>query len=120
MMLDEFISLTKVPVTAAEYAEIEKQYIDCPDTWDKAKFCSEWMKNGGVETILYGRQKKIAELTRQLEEKNQDLEAMENDLKMAHAETDEALEAAKDWQKRYYEEKNARMALINSLHGLIA
>ena len=64
MMVSEFIERTKFEPTAAEYAEIEAEYMGCDI--DKDKFCKEWVKNGGIQRLSRIRARRIEELETQL------------------------------------------------------
>lgn len=113
MMQSEFEAKTKVYVTAEEYAIIEDRYNNAPQSWSKSKFCSEWMKDDGIGFILRGRMIKIRELEEKVEE-------LEKELKKANSCVDETLDVAEDWERRYKEEKEKRLSLINEIHKVIA
>lgn len=68
MMKSEFIDRTGFEPTAAEYEEIELEYMGCGD--DKDKFCSEWKKNGGIQRLCRMRARRIEELEAELIEKD--------------------------------------------------
>lgn len=68
MMMSEFIERTGFEPTAAEYEEIEREYMGCGD--DKDKFCREWKKNGGVQRLSRMRARRIEELEAELIEKD--------------------------------------------------
>lgn len=65
MMMSEFIERVGFEPTAAEYQEIEAEYMGCGV--DKDKFCKDWKKNGGTQRIMRNRIRKIEELEQQLE-----------------------------------------------------
>lgn len=113
MMQSEFEDITGVPVTAQEYSEIEKKYIDAPEGWTKFTFCAEWLVGEGIKDLLRSRASRITEL----DEKIKELEA---EVKEANDDADEALGEAEDWEARYYEEKDKLDSLICGLHKLIA
>lgn len=75
MMIEEFISRTGVTPSAAEYAEIEKEYMAADI--DKDKFCKLWKKNGGIQTLLQNREKRIQELEAKLQKAENDARTME-------------------------------------------
>ena len=60
MMMSEFIERVGFEPTAAEYAEIEQEYMGCDV--DKDKFCKEWKKNGGIQRLCRMRARRIEEL----------------------------------------------------------
>lgn len=64
MMISEFIERTGFEPTAAEYAEIESEYMGCDI--DKDKFCRQWKKNGGIQRLSRQRVRRIEELEQQL------------------------------------------------------
>lgn len=64
MMMSEFIERTKFEPTAAEYAEIEAEYMG--GDIDKDKFCRLWVKNGGIQRLSRIRIRRIEELEKQL------------------------------------------------------
>ena len=60
MMMSEFIERVGFEPTAAEYQEIEREYMGCDV--DKNQFCKEWKKNGGVQRLMRLRARRIEEL----------------------------------------------------------
>lgn len=60
MMKSEFIERVGFEPTAAEYAEIEQEYMGYDV--NKDKFCKEWKKNGGVQRLCRMRARRIEEL----------------------------------------------------------
>ena len=64
MMISEFIERTGFEPTAAEYREIEAEYMGCDI--DKDKFCRQWKKNGGIQRLSRQRVRRIEELEQQL------------------------------------------------------
>jgi hypothetical protein len=65
MMMSEFIERTKFEPTAAEYADIESEYMGCDI--DKDAFCKRWVKNGGVQRLCRIRARRIEELEAETE-----------------------------------------------------
>lgn len=63
MMISEFIERTGFEPTAAEYREIEAEYMGCDI--DKDKFCRQWKKNGGIQRLSRQRVRRIEELEQQ-------------------------------------------------------
>jgi hypothetical protein len=64
MMMSEFIELTGFEPTAAEYEEIEAEYMGCDI--DKTRFCKDWKRNGGIQRLSRMRVRRIEELEQQL------------------------------------------------------
>lgn len=64
MMMCEFIERTGFEPTAAEYAEIEAEYMGCDV--DKDKFCRDWKRNGGIQRLNRIRVRRIEELEQKL------------------------------------------------------
>lgn len=81
MMMSEFIERTKFEPTAAEYAEIETEYMGCDI--DKDKFCKEWVKNGGIQRLSRIRARRIEELKNQLASQQKRSEEYELELNQA-------------------------------------
>lgn len=75
MMKSEFIERVGFEPTAAEYAEIEAEYMGC-DT-DKDQFCKEWKKNGGVRRLMRLRARRIEELEAELAKEKADYDRMD-------------------------------------------
>lgn len=75
MMKSEFIERVGFEPTAAEYAEIEAEYMGC-DT-DKDQFCKEWKKNGGVQRLMRLRARRIEELEAELAKEKADYDRMD-------------------------------------------
>lgn len=113
MLQYEFEKITKLNVTAEEYAYIEDQYNNAPESWSKFKFCSEWMKDDGVGFILRGRMIKIRELEEKVEE-------LEKEIRKAGENADNAWDEAERWERRFREEKEKRDLLICEIHRVIA
>ena len=75
MMKSEFIERVGFEPTAAEYQEIEKEYMGCGV--DKDQFCKEWKKNGGVQRLMRLRAIRIEELEAELAKEKADYERMD-------------------------------------------
>lgn len=75
MMKSEFIERVGFEPTAAEYAEIEAEYMGCDI--DKDQFCKEWKKNGGVQRLMRLRARRIEELEDELEKEKADYDRMD-------------------------------------------
>lgn len=75
MMKSEFIERVGFEPTAAEYAEIEAEYMGCDI--DKDQFCKEWKKNGGVQRLMRLRARRIEELEDELEKEKSDYDRMD-------------------------------------------
>lgn len=75
MMMSEFIVRVGFEPTAAEYAEIEQEYMGCDV--DKDKFCKEWKKNGGIQRLCRMRARRIEELETEVAIKDRQYEEMD-------------------------------------------
>lgn len=75
MMKSEFIKRVGFEPTAAEYAEIEAEYMGCDI--DKDLFCKEWKKNGGVQRLMRLRARRIEELEVELTKERADYDRMD-------------------------------------------
>lgn len=75
MMKSEFIERVGFEPTAAEYADIEAEYMGTDV--DKDQFCKEWKKNGGVQRLMRLRAKRIEELECELAKEKADYERMD-------------------------------------------
>lgn len=75
MMMTEFIERVGFEPTAAEYAEIEQEYMGCDV--DKDKFCKEWKKNGGIQRLCRMRVRRIEELEAELAKEKADYDRMD-------------------------------------------
>lgn len=75
MMKSEFIERVGFEPTAAEYAEIEAEYMGTDI--DKDQFCKEWKKNGGVQRLMRLRARRIEELEAQVAMKDRQYEEMD-------------------------------------------
>ncbi len=68
MMRSEFIERVGFEPTAAEYEEIEAEYMG--SDIDKDQFCKEWKKNGGVQRLMRLRARRIEELEAEIAKKD--------------------------------------------------
>lgn len=75
MMMSEFVERVGFEPTAAEYAEIEQEYMGCDV--DKDKFCKEWKKNGGIQRLCRMRARRIEELEAEVAMKDRQYEEMD-------------------------------------------
>lgn len=75
MMMSEFIERVGFEPTAAEYAEIEQEYMGCDV--DKDTFCKEWKKNGGIQRLCRMRARRIEELEAEIAMKDRQYEEMD-------------------------------------------
>lgn len=75
MMMSEFIERVGFEPTAAEYAEIEQEYMGCDV--DKDKFCKEWKKNGGIQRLCRMRARRIEELEAEVAMKDRQYDEMD-------------------------------------------
>ena len=89
MMISEFIERVGFEPTAAEYANIEDEYMGT--CIDKDQFCKEWKKNGGVQRLMRLRARRIEELEAELAKEKACYEKMDveyckkiNEIHQAH------------------------------------
>lgn len=75
MMMSEFIERVGFEPTAAEYQEIESEYMGCDV--DKDQFCKEWKKNGGIQRLMRLRARRIEELEAELMKKDRQYDEMD-------------------------------------------
>lgn len=75
MMKSEFIERVGFEPTAAEYADIEAEYMGTDV--DKDRFCKEWKKNGGVQRLMRLRARRIEELEAEIAMKDRQYEEMD-------------------------------------------
>ena len=75
MMMSEFIERVGFEPTAAEYHEIEAEYMGCDV--DKDKFCKDWKKNGGIQRLCRLRVRRIEELENEVKLKDRQFEEMD-------------------------------------------
>lgn len=73
MMRSEFIERVGFEPTAAEYEEIEAEYMGTDI--DKDQFCKEWKKNGGIQRLMRLRARRIEELEAEIAKKDKLFEA---------------------------------------------
>lgn len=59
MMKEEFEARVGFKVSCAEYEAVEKVYMNEPQNLDKDRFCKKWLKEGGLQWVLDGRQAEI-------------------------------------------------------------
>lgn len=75
MMKSEFIERVGFEPTAAEYADIEAEYMGTDV--DKDRFCKEWKKNGGVQRLMRLRARRIEELEAEIAKKDRQYDEMD-------------------------------------------
>lgn len=75
MMMSEFIERVEFEPTAAEYQEIEREYMGCDI--DKDQFCKEWKKNGGIQRLMRLRVRRIEELEAEVTMKDSQYDEMD-------------------------------------------
>lgn len=75
MMKSEFIERVGFEPTAAEYADIEAEYMGTDV--DKDRFCKEWKKNGGVQRLMRLRARRIEELEAEIAAKDRQYDEMD-------------------------------------------
>ena len=67
MMRSEFIERTGFEPTAAEYEQIEQEYMGTDI--DKDQFCKQWVKQGGIQRISRQRVRRIEELEAEVQQR---------------------------------------------------
>ena len=75
MMKSEFVERTGFEPTAAEYAEIEAEYMGTDV--DKDRFCKEWKKSGGIQRLMRLRARRIEELESEPAKEKADYDRMD-------------------------------------------
>ncbi len=109
-MMSEFIERTGFEPTAAEYREIEAEYLGCDI--DKDKFCKQWVKNGGIQRLSRIRVRRIEELEMALKAEQ-----------ASHRKDIEYFEAEDARKRVVYEqvviERNAANAVVEAIRNLL-
>ena len=75
MMKSEFVERVGFEPTAAEYEEIEAEYMGTDI--DKDQFCKEWKRNGGVQRLMRRRARRIKELEAEVAMKERQFDEMD-------------------------------------------
>ena len=75
MMKSEFVERVGFEPTAAEYDEIEAEYMGTDI--DKDQFCKEWKRNGGVQRLMRRRARRIKELEAEVAMKERQFDEMD-------------------------------------------
>lgn len=75
MMKSEFIEEVGFEPTAAEYADIEAEYMGTDV--DKDQFCKEWKKNGGVQRLMRLRARRIEELEAEVQQRAKEYDELD-------------------------------------------
>lgn len=75
MMKSEFVERVGFEPTAAEYDEIETEYMGTDI--DKDQFCKEWKRNGGVQRLMRRRARRIEELEAEVAMKERQFDEMD-------------------------------------------
>lgn len=75
MMKSEFIERVGFEPTAAEYADIEAEYMGTDV--DKDQFCKEWKKNGGVQRLMRLRARRIEELEAEVQQRAREYDELD-------------------------------------------
>ena len=121
MMMCEFIERTGFEPTAAEYADIEAEYMGCDI--DKDKFCKQWVKNGGIQRLSRIRVRRIEELEQQLESRRKKDDRDSEALKEEHRKGIEYYEQEDKRKRVVYEqavkERNAAYATVEAIRNLL-
>lgn len=98
MMRSEFIERVGFEPTAAEYEEIEAEYMGTDI--DKDQFCKEWKKNGGVQRLMRLRARRIEELEAEIAKKDKLFEARTSaDAKRYHELFDKDMQKMQDMEQ---------------------
>lgn len=108
MMKSEFIERVGFEPTAAEYADIEQEYMGCDA--DKDTFCKEWKKNGGIQRLCRMRARRIEELEEEVAMKDRQYEEMDTrhcrQFNEMHSRLKSELEAATKMLENVQQEKD--------------
>lgn len=76
MMRSEFIERTGFEPTAAEYEQIEQEYMGTDI--DKDQFCKQWVKQGGIQRISRQRVRRIEELEAEVQQKTKEYDELDS------------------------------------------
>lgn len=121
MMMCEFIEKTGFEPTAAEYADIEAEYMGCDI--DKDKFCKQWVKNGGIQRLSRIRVRRIEELEQQLATMQKKYDDDMENLRAEHRRDIEYYEQEDARKRVAYEqaikERNAANATVEAIRNLL-
>ncbi len=75
MMRSEFIERTGFEPTAAEYEQIEQEYMGTDI--DKDQFCKQWVKQGGIQRISRQRVRRIEELEAEVQQRTKEYDELD-------------------------------------------
>lgn len=75
MMRSEFIERTGFEPTAAEYKQIEQEYMETDI--DKDQFCKQWIKQGGIQRISRQRVRQIEELEAEVRQRTKEYDELD-------------------------------------------
>lgn len=76
MMRSEFIERTGFEPTAAEYEQIEQEYMGTDI--DKDQFCKQWVKQGGIQRISRQRVRRIEELEAEVQQRTREYDELDS------------------------------------------
>lgn len=76
MMRSEFIERTGFEPTAEEYEQIEQEYMGTDI--DKAQFCKQWVKQGGIQRISRQRVRRIEELETEVQQRIKEYDELDS------------------------------------------
>lgn len=76
MMRSEFIERTGFELTAAEYEQIEQEYMGTDI--DKDQFCKQWVKQGGIQRISRQRVRRIEELEAEVQQREKEYDELDS------------------------------------------
>ena len=74
-MRSEFIERTGFEPTAAEYEQIEQEYMGTDI--DKDQFCKQWIKQGGIQRISRQRVRRIEELEAEVRQRTKEYDELD-------------------------------------------
>ena len=76
MMRSEFIERTGFEPTAAEYEQIEQEYMGTDI--DKNQFCKQWVKQGGIQRISRQRVRRIEEREAEVQQRTKEYDELDS------------------------------------------
>lgn len=76
MMRSEFIERTGFEPTTEEYEQIEQEYMGTDI--DKAQFCKQWVKQGGIQRISRQRVRRIEELETEVQQRIKEYDELDS------------------------------------------
>ncbi len=95
-MFEEFEKLTGVELTYAEYAGIEKEYME--SSLDKRVFCKKWLENNGAERLYKTRTETIEKQLKEIQKLESDIEKNKTDYEKKIQKLQEKLDKELEWR----------------------